>query len=107
MAEAFLNMVILTLCKPAVRNNKTLYDTFLREKIPQRVANLSTNCIGFEQSLDLKTDAYKAFLRVMNARNFVIHGNVDPVRDAIETVYFEGKVPISAANGNHILKLFE
>lgn len=107
MAEAFLNMMILTFCKPAIRSNKAKYDIFLREKIPDRLEHLTINCSGFIRAVNPSSDAYKAFLRVMNARNFAIHGNIDPVRETIETVYFEGKVPIFAENGDHLLKLFQ
>ena len=107
MAEAFLNMMILTFCKPEIRSDKAKYEAFLREKIPQRLEQISMNCVGFARPVDPNTDAYKAFLRVMNGRNFAIHGNVDPVRETVETVYFEGKVPIFAENGDHILKLFQ
>jgi hypothetical protein len=100
-------MMILTFCKPAIRSDKAKYEAFLREKIPQGLEQLSMNCVGFARPGDPNTDAYKAFLRVMNGRNFAIHGNVDPVRETVETVYFEGKVPIFAESGDHILKLFE
>lgn len=107
MAEAFLNMVILTFCKPEIRNDKKKYDAFVRANIPQRLEMLATHCVGLEGGVDPSSDAYKQFPRVMNARNFAIHGNVDPVRESIEIVYFEGKRPIFAENGDHILKLFE
>ncbi len=107
MAEAFLNMMILTLCKPEVRNDSVRYDAFVREKIPQRLELLSANCVGFARGVDPSSPTYKDFLRVMNARNFSIHGNFDLVREQIATVYFEGKRPIFAENGDHVLKLFE
>ena len=39
--------------------------------------------------VDRRTEAYRRFMTVMNKRNFNIHGNVDPEREALETVYFE------------------
>lgn len=107
MAEAYLNMMILILCKPDIRADRSKYEAFLREKIPQRLEQLPIYCQGFSRAIDTKAPSYRAFLRVMNGRNFAIHGNVDPVREPIETVYFEGKVPIFTENGNHILTLFE
>ena len=107
MAEAFLNMMILTFCKPEVRNDLSRYEAFVREKIPQKLEQLPANCIGFTRVIDPSNDNYKNFLRVMNARNFNIHGNIDPVREQIETVYFEGKCPIFAASGDHLLKVFD
>ena len=91
MAEAYLNMMILTFCKPETRNNPKLYQDFLREKIPKRLELLACNCFGFARAVNSSSDTYKDFMRVMNARNFNIHGNIDPLREKIETVYFEGK----------------
>jgi len=107
MAEAFLNMVILTFCNEEIRNDKARYDAFVREKIPEKLAQLNINCAGFDRGVDASAETYRDFLRVMNARNFAIHGNIDPIREQIETVYFEGKRPLFADNGDHMLKLFE
>jgi hypothetical protein len=107
LAEAYLNMVIIIFCKPAIRNDPERYEAFVREKIPGRLALLSVNCVGFARSVDPDSECYKDFLRVINKRNFQIHGNVDPMSEAVETVYFEGKRPLFAENGNHILKLFQ
>lgn len=38
----------------------------------------------------------------MNKRNDVVHGNVDPVRDALEIVYFDGKRPLFKTGGDRI-----
>jgi hypothetical protein len=43
----------------------------------------------------------------MNMRNFAIHGNVDPIREEIETIYFEGRRPLFVEAGDNIIKLFE
>ena len=45
-------------------------------------------------------------MTVMNKRNFNIHGNVAPEREALETVYFEGKRPLFSAPGHHIGQFF-
>jgi hypothetical protein len=107
MAEAYLNMVIIIFCKPAIRDDQAAYNAFVRDHIPQRLEKLHTNCVGFSRAVDPAAGNYKGFLRVMNKRNFQIHANVDPVRETVETVYFEGKRPLFAENGNHLLKLFE
>ena len=107
MAEAFINMIIVTLCKSHIRNDRLAYEQFIRAKLTTRLEQLSQNCDGFVDAVNKSTDSYAAFMRVMNARNFAIHGNVDPVREQIETVYFEGRRPLFAANGDNILKLFE
>jgi hypothetical protein len=106
MAEAFLNMLILILVKDEIRSDRVRYDAFVREKMPEKLSQLHKNCMGFRGGVDRRSDGYKAFLRVMNARNFSIHGNIDPVRESIETVYFEGKRPLFSDNGDHLFKFF-
>ncbi len=107
MAEAYLNMIILMFCKPEIRSNSQLYQGFVRDKIPKKLELLANNCFGFANAVDSSSDAYRDFLRVMNARNFNIHGNIDPPREHIETVYFEGKRPLFTASGDHLFKSFE
>jgi hypothetical protein len=107
MAEAFLNMLIVTLCKKDIRDDQAAYDVFVRAKIPARLEPLSKYCDGFAAEIDKNTEGYAAFMRVMNLRNFAVHGNVDPVREQIETVYFEGRRPLFVDGGDNITKLFE
>jgi len=107
MAEAFINMLILTFCKDTIREDKASFDQFVRAKIPERLDLLYEHCDGFICPIDTKTEAYRDFMRVMNSRNFAIHGNVDPVREQIETVYFEGNRPLFADGGDNILKVLE
>ncbi|WP_156402295.1 hypothetical protein [Caulobacter sp. Root1472] len=104
MAEAFINMVILVLCRPEVRSDKRRYDAFVREQIDLKIADLSYKCQGFAHPIDMKSDVAKAFKRVMDKRNNSIHGNIDPAREGIETVYFDGKRPLYPEGGDHIGK---
>lgn len=107
MAEAFINMVIVVFCKDEVPNDPERYEAFIRLKLPERLAALSENCDGFARAVDQTTAAYSDFKRVMDKRNFAIHGNIDPIKEQIETVYFEGKRPLFVDGGDNILKLFE
>jgi hypothetical protein len=107
MAEAYINMVIITFCKDVIRNDRVQYETFVRAKIPERIDLLTQHCSGFVQGIDTKSILYGDFLRVMNLRNFALHGNVDPVREQIETVYFEGRRPLFGRSGDHHLRFFE
>jgi len=107
MAEAFINMVILVFCKDKVRNDPELYGAFIRLKLPERLAALSEHCDGFSRPIDLKSAIYGDFKRVMDKRNFAIHGNMDPVREQIETVYFEGTRPLFVDGGDNIGRLYE
>ena len=93
MAEAFINMFILIFCRDEIRADSERYKAFVREKIPERLALLSSNCFGMQRGVDRTTEAYRSFLQVMNKRNFSTHGNIDPIREQIEIVYFEGKAP--------------
>ena len=100
-------MLILVFCKKEVRNDVKGYGEFIRANIPERLAQLSTLCFGFESGIDQKTEMYGNFLRVMNERNFAVHGNVDPLKEQIETVYFEGKRPLFTEAGDNVFRLFE
>lgn len=107
MVEAYINMVILIFCKDAIRLDRDEYQAFLRTNIPERIALLSENCAGFTRSIDTKTDAYANFMRVVNKRNFALHGNVDPIAERIETIFFEGRRPLFVNPGNNVQTFFE
>lgn len=107
MAEAYINMLIVVYCRPEVRNDQAAYDAFIRAKLPDRLAALSENCLGFTSAVDQTTAAYGNFKRVMDKRNFALHGNIDPMREQLETVYFEGKRPLFADGGEHAIKALE
>lgn len=107
MAEAFINMVILTFCKDEIRKDRQKYEAFVRETIPTRIDLLTKNCDGFIRSIDTGTEAYANFMRVVARRNFALHGNIDPVRETLEIVYFDGRRPLFVEPGHHIEKLFE
>lgn len=107
MAEAFINMVILMFTREEVRNDAEAYQAFIRAKIPDRLALLSQHCDGFARDVDKNTQAYAHFMRVIDKRNFALHGNVDPIREQIEVVYFDGRRPLFNAPGNHVEKFFD
>ena len=69
MAEAFLNMLIVAFCKDEIRDDAATYQSFIRAKVPQRVQLLTEYCYGFEHTVDPTSEAYRAFMRVMNKRN--------------------------------------
>jgi hypothetical protein len=107
MAEAFLNMVILMLCKPEVRDNKRQFEGFIREQIDVKVFDLPYKCQGFASGIDTTHPTFINFKRVMDKRNHAIHGNIDPEREKVETVYFENKRPLFVEAGDHIGKFIE
>jgi hypothetical protein len=107
MAEAYINMIILAFCRSAIRDDRKLYDGFLRTTIPERLRLLNMNCDGFTRAIDQTLPGWDAFMRIVNRRNFELHGNVDPIRDQIEVVYFEGRRPLFVNPGHNIHLLFE
>lgn len=107
LAEAFINMLILILCKQEVRNNKRHFDKFIRSDIDVKLFDLHLKCDDFARSIDPNSEKFKAFKRIMDKRNHAIHGNCDPEREKIEEVYFEGKRPLFIESGDIFGKYFE
>jgi hypothetical protein len=107
LAEAFINMAILILCKKEIRENQRQFETFIRSNIDAKIFDLPYKCQGFERKIDPDSETYKNFKRVMDRRNHAIHGNIDPEREQTEIVYFEGRRPLFKEPGDHIAKRFE
>ena len=107
MAEAYINMLILTFCRGAIRDDERAYNAFLRTNIPERLRLLNVNCEGFSKAVDKTIHGYSDFMTIINRRNFALHGNVDPVQEPIEFVYFEGRRPLFVHPGNNIELLFD
>lgn len=107
MAEAYVNMLILTFCRSAICDNVTAYNSFLRTNIPERLELLNVNCDGFSKAVDKSVPGYGDFMSIINRRSFALHGNVDPIREPIEIVYFEGRRPLFVNPGNNIELLFD
>lgn len=107
MAEAYVNMIILILCRSAIRDDPQLYNAFLRARLPERLELLSVNCDGFAHPVDKSIPGWDSFMRIVNRRNFDLHGNVDPIKGKIEVVYFEGRRPLFVNPGHNIHLLFE
>ena len=107
MAEAYINMLILTFCRSAIRDDAALYEGFLRTTIPERLELLNVNCDGFWRAVNKTLPGWDTFMRFVNRRNFELHGNVDPLRDPIEIVYFEKRCPLFVNPGHNIHLKFE
>ena len=102
MAEAFINMIILMYCRPEIRSDKRQHDAFVRDHIDRRIFDLFYKCEGLARPVDMTGDIYKAFKRVVDKRNHAIHGNVDPVAERIDTVYFDRRRPLYPEGGDHV-----
>lgn len=106
MAEAYINMPILMLCKEEIRNDERRYQSFLRSDIDIKVADLFLKCNFFVKQPSSADEEFKNFKRVMDKRNNAIHGNINPEREKFEIVYFEGKRPLYAEGGDHVATFF-
>jgi hypothetical protein len=107
MAEAFINMVVLILCKRSIRDNTRQFEAFIRSSLDVKIFDLPYKCDGFARGIDPNSETYKNFKRVIDKRNNAIHGNIDPEKEQTETVYFEGKRPLFKESGDHIGKFIE
>jgi hypothetical protein len=107
LAEAFINLLILMLCKPELRRDQEKLEIFFRSKIHVRLLELTSKCDGFLRPIDPQSMTLKNFLRVMNKRNDTIHGNHNPEREQIERVYFEGTRPLFAEPCDQVGRFFE
>ena len=106
LAEAFINLLILTLCKPELRADQRELEDFFRSRIHVRLLELASKCDGFRRPIDRNSATYKRFLKIMNKRNDTIHGNHNPERKN-QRVYFEGTRPLFAEPGDQTFRYFE
>ena len=94
-AESFINLLIFLLAEDDIKNDKRMYESTIRQQIDMRIKNLHRHCKGFYQPVDYNnTEACKKFHTLINQRNDMLHGNIDPLKLDYETVYFEGKMPL-------------
>ena len=107
LAEAFINMAILILCRKEVRNNPRQFEVFIRSQIDTKIFDLPYKCDGFAKHINPEAPEYKNFKRIIDKRNHSIHGNIDPEREQIEVIYFEGKRTLFKEPGDHIVKRLE
>ena len=80
---------MLVLAKPEIRNDRRLYEDFIRRNIDVRIKSLHLCCDGFSKPIDGSEEPFKDFLRLMNRRNDSLHGNIDPNRSTGEEIYFD------------------
>jgi len=106
LAEAFVNLVIFLTRKDELKQNPRQYEHYIRQPIDTRVFDLHLKCNHFTGGVDPESEDYKAFKRVMDRRNHNLHGNIDPAKDAIETVYFDNFTPLFQKGADPILELF-
>jgi hypothetical protein len=93
-AESFVNLIIFILARPEFKNDLRIYNDFLRKEIDIRIKLLHVNCFGFKKPVDTLSQVFKDFQTLMNQRNDLIHGNVDPLKLGYETVFFDKTIPL-------------
>lgn len=105
-AESYINLVIFMLRKDELKTNNRQYQAFVRQHIDVRIFDLHLKCDHFKDKVDGDSTEFKNFMKVMNRRNDIIHGNIDPQKDTIETVFFDKFTPLYEQGGDPILELF-
>jgi hypothetical protein len=78
MAEAFVNFVLFVLGRADVRRDERLFESLLRQPIDVRVRSFHLYCDGFVRPIDCDAEPFANFHSLMNQRNDLLHGNVDP-----------------------------
>lgn len=94
LAECFVNLLIFLLARPEIKVDKRLYDDAIRDEIDLRVRKLHMTCRGFKSQIDASADMFKRFQSLMNGRNDLLHGNIDPKALKYEVVHFDGMIPL-------------
>ena len=92
-AEAFINFIIFILSRDEKKKDERLYQDYLRRDVDVRVKLLHVNCKGFVKPIDAGDQHFKNFQSLMNDRNDLLHGNIDPDKLSYETVFFDGTIP--------------
>jgi len=104
-AESFLNLVLYVLRNDNLATSDERYREAVRLPINVRVESLPKLCKGFAAPLDGECPEYREFLRLMNGRNDLVHGNCDPTQLKVGDVYFDGTIPLWQRDGSTIARL--
>jgi len=100
--ESFIGLIVAVMIKPEVRRDSEAFAAFVRSPLNQKLTGLADRCWGFARPLIQEDPIFGRYWTVVNQRNDILHGNVDPVRDALEVVYFHGKRPLYKTGGDRI-----
>lgn len=94
MAEAFVNLLLTMLMKPALKKDDRLRENLIRQPIDVRIKSLAHNCMGFKTDIDYSNDACRRYHSLVNDRNDLLHGNVVVDKLKFNEIYFNGRVPV-------------
>ncbi len=101
MIEAFIHLIFTLLAKNEVKEDKRLFDSFLKGGIDVKIKQLPLYCIGFKQNIiNIPKDYFKKVQKVVNIRNDLLHGNLNYNSSlSLEEVFFDEKdIPLFANN---------
>lgn len=102
MFESFIGLIIAVFIRPEIKRDAVEFNSFVRSPLNLKLVRLAEKCKGFERSLTQNNPVFGRYWSVVNKRNDILHGNVDPVRHAVEVVYFHGKRPLYKSGGDRI-----
>ncbi len=106
-AESFVNFVLYFFRSDALAGSDERYRAAVRLPIHERVLSLPGSCQGFPAPLDENAAEYREFLRLMNGRNDLVHGNCDPTQLRVGDVFFDGTIPLWQEDGSTIVRLLQ
>lgn len=92
--EAFVNVFLLTLAKPEVRSDQRLYQSLLRSDIDVRVRSLNFYCNNIVKQIDVDAAPFSKFRNLMQRRNDLLHGNVDPTNAVVDSLLLDQGIPL-------------
>ncbi len=98
--ECFLGLLVGLFVKPEIKADPKRFEAFQRGRLTDKILTLADHCDGFDRPLRKDNETLRRFWPVVARRNDLIHGNLDPVRDAVEIVYFDGKRPLYTAGAD-------
>lgn len=105
--ETFIGLIVAFMTKPEVKANQRVYQAFTRSNLDVKIFDLAVRCQGFEKPVAADNEVMAKYWQVVSRRNDIIHGNIDPVRDATEIVYFDGKRPLYPAGGDRVIHFWQ
>lgn len=96
--ESFVNLLIFLLAKKQIKADQRLMESTIRQAIDVRVKSLSLTCDHFVKAIDGTSAEFKSFHTLMNGRNDLLHGNIEPKRLMFDTVWCDGMIPLFATD---------
>jgi hypothetical protein len=99
LAESFINLLLFILARPEVKADSRFYETVLRSQVDVRVRGLHLYCMNFDSPVDTSVKPFQNFHSLMNRRNDLLHGNIEPLQLMFEEVFFDqGTIPLFKHN---------